>query len=204
MAYEFDATDDVGGEGDGLKAPGVYHMVITTVHDGASNKGKAIDGFTIDLAVLNDGPEKDKAFHLALFNADLSKSEESQVWSRKKQTAFFIACNLMRPDQLGKRVSIDLAKAEGHQIIVDLQEEEYEGKTNLRLAYANIYHVDDPRAAKHPKDAASLSIIPAEFRHPKEGGDGEAYFAKLAKKPSDGNGSAVPAKTLSSSELDQL
>lgn len=197
---KYQTATDIGGTGDGLKEPGVYHMVVTEVHDGESNKGKAIDGFTIDLVVQNDDDQKDKEFHLALFNAESSKSQESQDWSIKKQTAFFVAANLMRPDQLGTEVEFDLAKAVGHQIIIDLQAEEYEGKTNLRLAYANIYHVDDPRAAKHPKNAASLAIIPAEFRHEK---DSATYFEKVLGKRPGGNGSAKssPAKTLTEGDL---
>ena len=197
---KYQTATDIGGTGDGLKTPGVYHVVVTEIHDGESNKGKAIDGFTVDLVVQNDGDEKDKEYHLALFNAEESKSPESQEWSIKKQTAFFVASNLMRPDQLGKEVEFDLASAVGLQIIIDLQEEEYEGKTNLRLSYANIYHVDDPRAAKHPKCAASLEIIPTAFRHKD---DAATYFEKLlGRKPGD-NGAAksTAAKALSDDQL---
>jgi len=200
MSFEFDAPEDIGGEGDGLKAPGVYHMTVTQIHEGTSNKGKVIDGFTADLSVIG-GEQADKTYHLALFNADMSKSEDSQAWSRRKQAAFLIATNLMRPDQLGTPVKIDLAKAEGHQLVIELAEEEYEGKTNLRLAYANIWHVDDPRAAKYAKDESALSIIPEEFRH---AADANAYFAKLLKKKPGSGGSQKPAAALSSSQLDAL
>jgi hypothetical protein len=140
--------------------------------------------------------QKDKTTNLCLFSPDMSKSQSSQEWSRKKQTAFVVATGLLDVGKLGQRVEIDLTKAEGRQIVLTFNENEHEGKKNIELAYANIFHVDDPRAEKFPKDKAALDIIPKALRKSKE------YFEPLLKKSS--NGKSQPSSRLSNDDLNDL
>lgn len=196
MSFAMETTEDIGGSGSDqyLNEPGTYHMIVTSVGENEGPKGNPIDGFTVGLSVL-DGTakgQKDKSTNLCLFSPDQSKSDKSQEWARKKQTAFVIASGLLDLKKLGGKVQIDLQTAVGRQIIATFESDD-SGKY-MQLSYANIYHVDDPRAANFPKDKEALAIIPKELR--KE----STYFASLLKKGE----STKTASRLSNSDLADL
>lgn len=196
MSFALETTEDVGGSGSDqyLNEPGTYHMVVTSVAENEGPKGNPIDGFTVGLSVL-DGTskdQKDKSTNLCLFSPDQSKSDKSQEWARKKQTAFAIASGLIDLKKLGGKVQIDLQKACGRQIVATFEHDEA-GKY-MQLSYANIYHVDDPRAANYPKDKEALAIIPKDQRKD------AAYFGSLMKKGE----STRTASRLSNSDLADL
>jgi hypothetical protein len=196
MSFVMETTEDVGGASDQyLSEPGTYHCVITSMAEGEGPKGSPIDGFTVGLAVLDGtvGGQKDKQTNLCLFSPDRSKDNKSQEWARKKQTAFVIAAGLLNLSDLGKKVNIDLNEAVGRQIVLTFENNEYNGQTQLRLAWANIYHVDDPRVAKIPKDKEALGIIQSGQRRTVD------YFAPLMKKSDK-----KPESRLSQDELSDL
>lgn len=200
MSFVIDTTEEVGGSASDLylQQPGTYHCVITGVQEGRGPKGNPINGFMVELSVLDGTVEgqKEKQHNLLLFSPDLSKSASSQEWSKKKQTAFVVAAGLLDLSRLGQRVEIDLQQAVGRQIVLTFQENEHEGRKNLELAYANIYHVDDPRAIKFPRDKESLALVPKSLRKPAE------YFDSLLKKS---NGTpAKPQSRLSDDDLNDL
>lgn len=201
MTFELDAPEDVGGESSFLSAPGTYHTSILDVSEGVGPKGNPISGFCVHLVVeagTTEGQES-KEINLVLFSPKLDQSDAAQAWAKRKQAAFLIAAGLMRPDQLGKRVSVDLQAAKNRQIIVELEENEYEGQVRLQIRFANIYHVDDPRAKDFPKKADVLALLPESQRVK----DPAVYFEPLLKKKA-----STPAETrhpvLSGSDLDDL
>jgi hypothetical protein len=196
MSFALETTEDVGGSANDqyLNEPGTYHFVITSVAENEGPKGNPIDGFTIGLSVL-DGTtkgQKDKSTNLCLFSPDQSKSDSSQEWSRKKQTAFAIAAGLIDLKKLGGKVQIDLQDAVGRQIVASFEHDD--AKKYMQLSYANIYHVDDPRAANFPKDKEALAIIGKDQR--KEA----IYFTALTKR----GDSTKTASRLSNSDLADL
>lgn len=199
--FDFDAPDSVEGESNFLKAPGTYHCSVLEIVDGLGPKGNPISGFCIHLSVeagTVQGQEG-KETSLCLFNPDLTKSESSQVWAKRKQAAFFIATDLLQPADLGKRVRIDLQAAKNQQVVIEFEEDNRDGKNNLQLVYANIYHVDDPRAADYPKNKEVLALLPKESRHD------AAYFAPLMKKKdAAAAGSETRQPALSASDLADL
>ncbi len=198
MSFAMETSDDIaGGESQYLNQPGTYHCVITDVKEGRGPRDGVIDGFTVELSVLAGTTEgqKDKQTSLVLFSPDSSKSDKSQEWSRKKQTAFVIAAGLLDPSKLGGKVNMELSDAIGKQIVLTFDTNEHDGKTQLQLAYANIFHVDDPRAAKFAKDKEALAIIPKGNR--KDAGYFDPILKKSEKKPSQGS-------RLSQDELDDL
>ena len=90
----------------------------------------------------------------------------------------------MTEEQLGgQEIDIDLTKAVGRNVIATLEEEKQDnGKSFIRLSYADIFHIDDPRVAKFPRNERALSLIPAEHRRdPKS-------FQVEEPKPKTGNG----------------
>lgn len=177
MSFALDTTEDIGGgESTYLDQPGTYHCLVTAVGENQGPKGGVIDGFTAHLAVLAGtvAGQKDKQKSLTLFSQDASKSEKSQEWAKKKQTAFAIATEVVNLASLGKRVEVDLQSAVGRQLIITFEAND---DGYLDLHYANIYHIDDPRAAKFPKDAEAINLATKEMqRQPPE------YFAPLLKK----------------------
>jgi hypothetical protein len=199
MSFVMETSEEIGGSASDLylQQPGTYHCVVTDLQEGRGPKGNPINGFLVGLSVLDGTVEgqKDKQHNLLLFSPDLSKSQSSQEWSKKKQTAFVVATGLLDLSRLGQRVEIDLQQAVGRQIVLTFAENEHDGKKNLELAYANIYHVDDPRAAKFPKDKEALGIVPKSLRKPAE------YFDGLLKKS---NAPAKPQSRLSDDQLADL
>ena len=187
MTRTMQTSTDVGGGGTTITKAGTYHCQILQSADGQSTKGNQISGCSALLSVLagTESDQVEKQFHLTLFDPDLSKSDSSQEWAIKKQTAYGIAINQIDPSKLGEACEVDFGNADGQQIIISIDENEHDGKKNLQLAFANIYHVDDPRAKAFPKNKEAMALLPSDFRKP------EAYFQPLSKKsPTGSNGSS--------------
>lgn len=171
MSYEFDAPEQEemskGGEGNFLSKPGQYHLTILDVKEGVGPKGKPIDGFCVQVSVL-DGTVPDQKHHTAniMFFAPKLTSKDGGAFLRRKMTAFGIATNLIDPSQLGKRVSVELKNAVNAQCVAKFElSKGDDGKEYIDLAYSDIWHVDDPRCESVPKDLAALSLLPKEQRH---------------------------------------
>lgn len=203
MSFDFDAPNDVGGSGKFLSEPGTYHFTVLAIHDGTLSDGKPMKGggFTAGLAVLTgtvDG-QKEKEINLAFFNGKLDAKDQGE-FARKKQAAFLIATGLLAPSDLGKKgLKIDLQDAVNRQLIATLEVDESSEKKYLQLSYANVYHIDDPRAKNFPRSVEAVSLVPKEQRKPAE------YFASLDAKKAKDNGFAAPARpALSQTALDNL
>lgn len=175
MAMTMQMPKKVQGAGKAwLDRPGTYHCSISDVQEQATDKDeKPLNGFKVQLAVL-DGTVRDsvgctergKVFDLILFHPDSTKSESAQEWAVRKQAAFIIAAGLVTEKQLGEQVSFDLNHAKDRQIIISLNRSDRstDTKTFLELAFADIFHIDDPRTEKFPKDAAAIRILPQSMR----------------------------------------
>lgn len=173
---EFDAPEDVKGEGGNfLDQPGTYHVVISKVIDGEGPKGGAIDGFTFEMDVLA-GTVKGcagKTHKECLFAPDLSRDEKNQLNAKRKLAAFFIATNVMQPEQLGKPVKIDVSAAEGQQLIIKFDRQMKKDDNGdwtietkfLQISYSDMFHVDDPEVASIPKSEDALAMIDKSLRH---------------------------------------
>lgn len=187
MSFVIDAPETLGGESAYLKDAGTFHLAVTGVFEGTMPPNKdglaspmKSGGFSTTFEVL-EGEHKGKKCNLLFGNGDLSHRDKGMM-ARKKQAAFLIACDVIKPDDLGKQgLAVELQEALGSQVVAKLETEAYkdnEGKDQVRvqLLYDNVYHVDDPRIAKIPKDKTSIDSIPKENRHPIE------YFAKLTQR----------------------
>jgi len=189
-----------GGESKKVSKPGTYHVLVADGHDGVSTQGKPINGFSATLIVVagTEKDQKDKEFHLHLFDPDMSKSETAQEMSIKKQTAYGIAVNQIDPNKLGEEVECDFDSdaVKGHQFMIVLAPDTRDA-SNLQLDYDKIFHIDDPRMAKMPKDAEALKSIPSEFRKKPE------FFSSIAKKEMTGKPAANKPK-ISDSDVEDL
>lgn len=192
--YEMDMPDDFDGQSNFLAEPGTYHVVVTAVDESPTAKnGTLIDGFRVDFAVL-DGTvagQKDKQFDLLFFKPKLTDKNGGE-FAKRKQARFALATGILPRAEPGKRVTVDLQQAAGRQLVVEVehQKDQQTGQPTkfIQLAWANLWHVDDPACAKVPKDAIALALVPAELRKKPE------EFAKKTAA-SHGNGAAKPSPT---------
>ena len=65
-------------------------------------------------------------------------------------------------DDKEKDLDLDLRQCVGRQFVARMEMDD-DGK-NLNLAYADIYHVDDPAVKEVPKNEAALKLLPPALR----------------------------------------
>jgi hypothetical protein len=207
MAYEVqtvDAAEIGGGDESRLEAEGVFHFYVEDIKVGEMMyKDTAIEGFSVKLKVL-EGEHKDKELGLTFYND--ASTEKGTEMARKKINAFFVAANVLSLDKCkpGESVTIDEQSARSQQLIAEVRlGEEKNGKRYLGLHFANIYHVDDPRVAKVPKNVEALKVLDTVpgLRKP------AAYFEPLlakSRKPSGGgaNGAAAGGQSTTAAAVD--
>jgi hypothetical protein len=207
MAVTVDIPEDMGGGSAYLTEAGQYHVTVVTVHENTmppdkdGNEGKLLKngGFSCTMEVLH-GDHENKKFTLVFNNGDLTHKDQG-LMARKKQAAFCFACDLIKPGVAGG-VEIKLEDAVGSQCCAILELDTYkdnDGKERkqVKLNYSDIFHVDDPRAAKIAKNEASMKSIPAEYRHD------AAYFEPLLGKKKT-TGTKTETKTQSPVTDDDL
>jgi hypothetical protein len=193
---DFDVPDDFGDDGQFLKEKGIYHCSVQDVMIGTGPSGKAIDGFSIQLGVL-DGTVRNeqgctqvgRTISVTLFNPKLTEKDGGK-FSRKKQSKLLIAVNALDPSKKGQKVQIDLNKIRDQQLVVSFEVDDYnskDGKTYLQVANAgmDVWHVDDPHAKDIPKNLAALKLIPVGLRH-----DAKWFDAMYERKTAAGNGAS--------------
>ncbi len=205
FAVETVSGDDLKhGGGATLAEPGWYHVNIENVKDGLLPNNTPVNGFTIEIDVLAGKPDsKDiepsefvgKKLNLIFNSPDKSKSEKAQKMTRRQNTNFLIATDLTTPSQLGASVDINPVDATGRHLIIHLERKQEKNEAGewvdtkfLRIAYADVFHIDDPEVAAIPKNVAALKYIKSEHRHDAK------YFAFKAKNgQTDASGSAPGA-----------
>jgi hypothetical protein len=173
MGLSFQAPEDISGNaGNRLSEPGTYHLIVTNIREGEGPNGKPCDGFTVEADVLA-GTGKDchgKSVKETLFMPNMKGTEDAQEMSLRKISAFCIATGVMTPDQLGKHVDLDVTKAVGKQLVAQFEQQmakDDKGKYTvptkyIQIAYANIYHVDDPDVKDIPKEKEALKMRDAD------------------------------------------
>lgn len=167
MTFEFDAPtqDEIENTGGGnyLREPGTYHLCITEIKDEAIGQSSGLK-VTAEVMAGTVPDQKGKTVTLTFWHPKLN-SKDQGAFSRKRQARLLVAANVLKQEQLGQRVSIDLNKAVGQQVIATLDyDSKDEEKKYLELNYADIFHIDDPDAAKFPRDDAAIAMIPKANR----------------------------------------
>lgn len=191
---EIDLPESMEGESNFLETPGTYHTAVLAVDENPTTKdGQPIDGFKVHFCALDGttpGQQK-KEFELTFYNPKPTDKKNGE-FAKRKQARFAMATGILPQAQPGQRVSINLQDAMGRQLVMEL-EPRIDQKTGqpskfLQLAWANIWHVDDPAVAQVPKDAGALSLLPANLRRSAD----SFATAKANGNGSAGNGSTKP------------
>lgn len=206
MPLDFDAPEDAAaGGGNFLTTPGTYHFVVSHVDERAKkNDGTPMDAICIHATVVDgttrkDGvcTEREREVKLTLHDPKPT-SKDGGEFSRKKQARAFIALGAMKPSDLGKRgIKIDLTQCVGRQFVAKIEVKEGDkGGKFADLAYADIFHIDDPDAKDYPKSEQAIAMIPAAMRLPAEAFACMKAGGVNATGASGGNGStASPASS---------
>ena len=204
---EFDAPESVDSKSQFCTEPGTYHLIIMETLEGVMPDGKTTmtgGGFSLSFSIL-EGTVKgqvEKTIGIPFGNPGPEATDKGRLMSSQKRCALFIATDLMQPGQLGARgLKIDVDLSKGRQVIATFERDARPGREKyLQLSYANIYHVDDPRAATFPKSQESLALIPKQLRHDAK------YFEPLVSKskPASANPAAGTRPQLNASQLAEL
>lgn len=203
MSFEFDAPEELShGGGNWIDKPGTYHLVVTAMDEQPINRNKEmVDGFRAEFQALEGTvrdangkfTETDKTIGITFKNPKITDKNEG-LFARQKQAAFLIATGLMTEEQLGKKgIKVELKNSVGRHVIATLEESDLDsGKKFIGLSYADIWHIDDPRAASFPKNEKALTLIPsAHRRDPKSfkiGDNGDQAKQKKQQDPPKANG----------------
>ena len=182
-------ADDLHGGGDFLATPGTYHLLIDRMRVGLNIKDEPMDGTTVEATVLDgdvSGQAK-KKINLTLWDIKLDKPVEEQASTIRCLTNFYLAANVLQPEDLGKEVDIKPEDSESHQVVIKLQYAQkkengkwVEDKKFLRINFSDVFHVDDPEVATIPKDQSALKVIDKKYRHD------AAWFSFKEKKAAGG------------------
>lgn len=144
-----DNVDEVGGEGRLL--PGFYHMVCTDVQEEAGKNGEHLFDFEILAGTVPS--MQGRKYRLTIAN-------EMKKWPVRKLLAFTFATGLNTPERqkaaekAGEDPDIDLTAGISKQVVMELEESEYNEKVRTQLAWDNIYAVIDKRVAHVPLNKA--------------------------------------------------
>lgn len=175
MKYRAPDTVDTGG-GNWLDKPGTYHLVITAADEQPTKRnGEMMDAFRVTCQAIegtvrdaNGFTERDKTVDLTFWHPKLTDKNEG-LFARQKQARFFLATGLLTDGQLGSEVDINLEDCVGRQVIATLEERDGDsGRTFLDLHFADIWHIDDPAAAKFPKSDKAIGLVPPAHRRKPE------------------------------------
>lgn len=177
--FSFQAAEDVAVS-NLVDEPCWVHAVVRSIEDGPTDdSGKMQEKLVVKATVYAStvASQVGRDLQISLPYPKLS-SKDGGRFSLKKITRTFEAVDLTTPQQRGQEVNIeDLEIAKGRSFICEIERNEYQvekgpraGQTEIRyvLAFANIFHVDDPAVAKYPKHAGVMAATPKSLRHPPE------------------------------------
>lgn len=195
-------AEDLEGGGGHIRKPGMYHFLVDEVKEGLSSKDKPMNGMTLMLTCLAgtvDGCEDQKA-NIVLWDP---KDEDDRVAVRAF-TNFFLAANVLQPEQLGTEVEVDENATVQAQVIMRLAcQQKVDSNGNwvddpdggVKLNFSDIFHVDDPAVADIPKNADAIGLIDPAHRHDAD------WFSYKKKKGSAGSVKQEKAAAFDASDI---
>lgn len=160
---------------------GFYLMKVIDAHEGQrpTKDGLVVfEGISFECEVVG-GPNDGQKFTLKLYFPKMSSKDGGKSASGKI-FSFLVATDVVTPELLGKEFEFDPEDAIGSLFFIELAlgKPSDDGKQYLDLKWMNVYHVDDPRAAKIKMDdhqKSAIANISEKLRH-----KDAAYFAKIA------------------------
>lgn len=133
--------------------PGKYHCIVMALNEDGGKNGEMVVDFEI---LRGTTANQEGRSHRELFKKDV---KSVQI---RKFLALAIACGLTTREQIeelkakGERPMFDWQQCVGKQVCMHLEENEHQGKTYVRLAWDEIWRLDDKRANSIPLHAGFL------------------------------------------------
>lgn len=180
LKTKLSSSADRGGFG--LEFPGTCHLIITAIDPEPRRKtGESINGLQVTVGVLaSTEPRNVGRSCEVILTYPSDSNNDGGEFLRRVQTRFLHVTCLVEDSQLDQEVEVDLDLAVGRQFVAKFAEEEYRGKTSVKLKGDDMWHVDDPYCENIPKDAAAIVTIPVSLRRQKS--SPPATTAKAAAK----------------------
>lgn len=187
--FELEMPESFDTGGSFLQEAGTYHLAVLSVDEQPTSKdgSKMLDGFRVDVEVLG-GPHAKKQAELMFFRPKLTDKNGGEM-AKKKQGRFVVATGVVAEAKPGEKVTVDLAKAVGRQLIATFAKRPNQDGTKefLDLNFADIWHVDDPSAPSCEKNQQALGLLPKGLRRTAESfgqnGNGKTAAATAAATP---------------------
>ncbi|MBX3422242.1 MAG: hypothetical protein KF752_11870 [Pirellulaceae bacterium] len=176
MTFTIDMPETLGGS-TMLDVAGKFHVVIRDVEENPLIGQNPFRGFCAEIEVIAPREHAEKTAKIKFGNPDLSHKDKGE-FAKAKQASFAIATGVVDLSKLGQSVDADLSAAIGQHVLIEIEQVPWKDdptKHSPNLRYANVFHVDDPRAKEYPRDDAVLKLVGVK-RQPPE------YFAPLMKK----------------------
>ncbi len=170
MSFEIEMPESTDRSGNFLSEAGTYHFAVNAIDEAPSTKsGAAINGFKVSASVLaGTVPGQENKETGLIFRNPKYDAKDGGEFQRKKQARFVMAIGLLDgPRPAGEKVTVDLQQARGRQFIATVEKSKnQDGKETgyVDIAFADIWHVDDPEAKAFPKNEAALKLLPASLR----------------------------------------
>jgi len=156
-----------------LDQPGTYHVLIKKSVEDEDSQGNCKEGAIAVKCEVLAGTSEDcvgRVVNLTLF-PDGGTEKMTDICQRAQQ-AYCFATNLLKADHFGgEEIEINVEAALNNHCFMRLELQDVKGpdgtwhkpgpdeKRFLRVSYDNIYHIDDPKMAEIPRDAAAISNI---------------------------------------------
>lgn len=171
---EIDLPQNMETESNFLNEVGTYHVAVLNVDENPTTRdGAPVDGFKVHFCAMDGtgaGQQK-KEIELTFYNPKASDKNNGE-FAKRKAARFAMATSILPQAQPGQRVTVNLQDALGRQLVIEVERktDQATGQPSkfLQLAWANIWHIDDPAVSAVPKDAAALSLLPASLRRTPE------------------------------------
>lgn len=174
MSLEIDQPEELGGGGNFVDQPGVYHFLVAKVNENPADKnGNPLNGLDLTLTCLKStaNGQEGKSLNLMLWKPT---ADDNSDMPKKKLTRFCLATCLIGQHVPGQKAVVEPTDAVGRQLVAKLswrqkkneQTGKWEDTDRVDLHYSDIWHIDDPDVSKNgwPLDEDAISMLPLELR----------------------------------------
>jgi hypothetical protein len=156
MRLDASAGKSIDDFGSAAVAPGLYHVMVKNVDESMTKyPSKIVAEFEV-LSGTTSGQEHKT--HTEWFSV-------ATDGAMRRVLRLALALGLLRP---GEEKDVSFGDAIGKQIIIEIEQQEYEGKKYLRIAFMGMWPIDHPDVRHVPLHAEMLKLAHGQQQAPTE------------------------------------
>jgi len=161
--YDFDCPEDTSAGGNYLEVDCWAHVAIVAVNTSPRDKDgnarqNAIVELTMEVLAATVAGQEKKLVTEIIWGPKLD-ARDGGAFAKKKIARLALATGLISKGAKGKRISVDFSNLQDRQMIVQFKKSGDE-KMYMGIAFADMYHVDDPEKRDVPRDQAAIGSSP--------------------------------------------